>query len=51
MCERRVDTNGWEAVLGEVVLVGPHDTADYFVRGKRGFEVVELRTTATKCVF
>ena len=35
LCERIASTNGWEVVLGEVVLVGPHVAADYFVRGKR----------------
>jgi len=35
LCEGTVSTNGWEVALGEVVLVGPHVAADYFVRGKR----------------
>jgi len=35
LCERTASTNGWEVALGEVVLVGPHVAADYFVRGKR----------------
>ena len=35
LCEGTVSTNGWEVALGEVVLVGPHVAADYFVRGQR----------------